>query len=282
MRAWWSVLFVPQSRTHLHRSCDCSLLCLEEPITNSASGPPFSLSLRISSSFLEMSSYAWSQVTRFHLPPSSFIGYFRRCESCVMPCSRIEAPFAQCAPRFSGESNTGSCRIQTPFCTTPSIEQPTEQCVHTVRLTSILPLVCSSFASALPSIENGSCEATAAPPTPTPERLRNVRRSIVLTSTPESPRERRPCGAAVLVALRVISMAVSSDLGRAVVVVHVLALLVAARSTLIVGRRSGLGGRRLGRHDCRGSCRAAGAKGQQEIASRETIAAVAHETPPSI
>src|SRR2546427_578858 len=160
MRAWWSVLFVPQSRTHLHRSCDCSLLCLEEPITNSASGPPFSLSLRISSSFLEMSSSAW------------------------------------------------------------------------------------------PSIENGSCEATAAPPTPTPERLRNVRRSIVLTSTPESPRERRPCGAAVLVALRVSSMAVSSDLGRAVVVVHVLALLIAARSTLVFGRRSRLGGRRFGRHDC--------------------------------
>src|SRR5207237_7949712 len=125
-------------------------------------------------------------------PASSCIGYCRGCESCVMPCSRIAAAFAQCAPRFSGESSTGSCRVQTAFCTTPSIEQPTEQCVHTVRLTLILPLVCSSFASALPSIEKGSCEATAAPPTPTPERLRNVRRSIVLTSTPESPRERRP------------------------------------------------------------------------------------------
>src|SRR5437660_12194718 len=170
---------------------------------NSASGPPFFLSSRISFSLSVISWYAWSQEILFHLPPSSFIGYLRRCESCVMPCSRIEAPFAQCAPRLSGESNTGSWRIQTPFCTTASIEQPTEQCVQTVRLTSILPLVCSSFASAVPSIEKGSCEATAAPPTPTPERLRNVRRSIVLTSTPESPRERRPCGAVVLVAWRV-------------------------------------------------------------------------------
>ena len=76
---------------------------------------------------------------RFHLPPSSFIGYFRRCESCVMPCSRIEAPLAQCAPRLIGESNTGSWRTHTPFCTTASIAQPTEQCVQTVRLTSILP-----------------------------------------------------------------------------------------------------------------------------------------------
>src|SRR5437764_826373 len=35
MRAWWSVLFVPQRRTHLQRSCDCSLLCLEEPTPKS-------------------------------------------------------------------------------------------------------------------------------------------------------------------------------------------------------------------------------------------------------
>ena len=56
-----------------------------------------------------------------------------------MPCSRIEAPLAQCAPRLIGESNTGSWRIHTPFCTTASIAQPTEQCVQTVRLTSILP-----------------------------------------------------------------------------------------------------------------------------------------------
>ena len=34
-----------------------------------------------------------------------------------MPCSRIEAPLAQCAPRLIGESNTGSWRIQTPSCT---------------------------------------------------------------------------------------------------------------------------------------------------------------------
>src|SRR3954462_879058 len=175
MRAWWSVLLLPQSRTHLHRSSDCSLLCFEEPTRNSASGP---LSLRMSSSFLEISSYAWSHDMRFHLPPSSFIGYFRRCESCVMPCSRTEAPFAQCAPRLSGESNTGSWRTHTPFCTTASMAQPTEQCVQTVRFTSTLP-VCSSFASALPITENGSCEATAPAPTVTPERLRNDRRSIV-------------------------------------------------------------------------------------------------------
>ena len=30
-------------------------------------------------------------------------------------------------------------RTHTPFCTTASIAQPTEQCVHTVRFTSILP-----------------------------------------------------------------------------------------------------------------------------------------------
>src|SRR5690349_16114246 len=174
MRAWWSVLFVPQRRTHLHSSSDCSLLCLDEPTTNSESGPLFS---RMSSIFFEISSYAWSHEIFFHLPPSSFIGYLRRCESWVMPCSRIEAPFAQCAPRLSGESNTGSWRIHTPSCTTASIAQPTEQCVHTVRFTSILPPVfqaSSAAASALPIMLNGSCAANAPAPAASPERFRNA------------------------------------------------------------------------------------------------------------
>src|ERR1051325_5372720 len=178
MRAWWSVLLVPHRRAHLQRSSDCSLLCLDEPTMKSASGP---LSLRMASSLFEISSYAWSQEMRCHLPPASFIGYLRRCESCVMPCSRTEAPFAQCAPRLSGESNTGSWRTQTPFCTTASIAHPTEQWVQTVRFTSGLPSA-SVFASAWPIMLNGSCEATAPAPTVMPERFRKSRRSIVLTA----------------------------------------------------------------------------------------------------
>ncbi len=56
---------------------------------------------------------------------------------------------AQCAPRLIGESNTGSCLVQTPFSTTASIAHPTEQCVQTVRLISTLPPA-SFFASAVP------------------------------------------------------------------------------------------------------------------------------------
>ena len=63
---------------------------------------------------------------------------------------------AQCAPRLIGESNTGSWRIQTPSCTTASMAQPTEQCVQTVRLTSILPAGASA-AFASPIMLNGSC-----------------------------------------------------------------------------------------------------------------------------
>src|SRR3954469_11731132 len=199
MRAWWSVLLVPQSRAHLHRSSACSLLCLEEPTRKSASGP---LSLRIASIFDEISSYAWSHVRRFHFPASSFIGYFRRCESCVMPCSRTEAPLAQCAPRLIGESNTGSWRTHTPFTTTASMAQPTEQCVQTERFTSALPS--SALACASPIMLKGSCEATAPAPSVIPERLRNARRSIVLLVG--RPRERRAWGTASLVALRVSSM----------------------------------------------------------------------------
>jgi hypothetical protein len=127
---------------------------------------------------------AVSQEMRWYLPLTSFIGYLRRCECSVMPCSRIEAPLAQCAPRLSGESNTGSWRTHTPFCTTASIAQPTEQCVHTVRFTSILPAL-SSAASALPIMLNGNWLANAPAPAATPERFRNVRRSMVFASMPE-------------------------------------------------------------------------------------------------
>src|SRR5690349_12262671 len=128
------MLFVPKNDTNLPSRYACSLLCFDEPIQNVASGPD---SFLIAASFCATSFSAWSQETRCHLPPSSFIGYLSRCESCVIPCSRIDAPFAQCAPRLIGESNTGPWRIHTPFWTTASIAQPTEQCVHTVRLTSI-------------------------------------------------------------------------------------------------------------------------------------------------
>src|SRR5258708_3358811 len=182
-----------------------------------------------------------------------------------MPCSRTEAPLAQCAPRLSGESNTGSCRTHTPFCTTASTEQPTEQCVHTVRFTSTVP--CSPFASAVPIIQNGNCAATAPAPTPTPEPFRNVRRSMIFAGTPETPRESRPCGAAWLLALRVNSMGRSSDLGGAVVVADVLARLVAARRALIARSRSRLGGRRFARHDRGGGGDTASTRRQQEVTS---------------
>src|SRR5262249_50881973 len=100
------------------------------------------------SSLSPTSLIASSQDIFCHLPLTSFIGDLSRCEPWTTPCSRTEAPLAQCAPRLIGESNTGSWRIQTPSCTTASIEQPTEQCVHTVRWTSTLPA--SSLASALP------------------------------------------------------------------------------------------------------------------------------------
>src|SRR5687768_16060788 len=153
---------------------------------------------------------------RRYLPSTSFIGYLRRCECSVMPCSRTDAPLAQWAPRLIGESNTGSWRTHTPFCTTASMAQPTEQCVQTVRFTSVLTFSCALAASAAPIMLNGSCEATAPAPTVTPERRRNVRRSMVFASTPDRPRARRDWEAAaalaaVLVDLRVSSMACLLD-----------------------------------------------------------------------
>src|SRR5581483_8067689 len=80
---------------------------------------------------------ATSQLMRVHFPPTSFMGYLSRRSPCA--CSRAAAPLAQWAPRLRGESKPGSWPIHTPFCTSASIVQPTEQCVHTVFFMSILP-----------------------------------------------------------------------------------------------------------------------------------------------
>src|SRR5580693_2111749 len=108
MRAWWSQLLVPQKDTNLRSRYACSLLCLELPTQNTASGPPFALSLRMASRRSLTSLSASAQDIFCHLPLTSFIGDFNRCESAITPCSRTEAPLAQCAPRLMGESNTGS------------------------------------------------------------------------------------------------------------------------------------------------------------------------------
>src|SRR2546426_826665 len=190
-----------------------------------------------------------------------------------MPCSRIEAPLAQCAPRLIGESNTGSCLVQTPFSTTASIAQPTEQCVQTVRLISTLPPA-SFFASAVPIMLYGSCAAAAAAPAVTPERLRKVRRSMVFARPACNPLARRG-SAAALADFLVSSMATSSDLRGAVVVAYVLAGLVAARRTLFIfplGIRT-----RILCHEGRRRGGAAGAYGQQEIATGEALGALGHD-----
>ena len=56
-------------------------------------------------------------------------------------------------------------------------------------------------ASALSTMLNGSCDATAPAPSAMPERRRNVRRSMVLPSMPETGRVSRLCVAPSLVRL---------------------------------------------------------------------------------
>src|SRR6478752_8873487 len=131
MRAWWSQLLLPKYETNLRNRYDCSLLCFELPTQNTASGPD---SLRMAASLSPSSLIACSQLIFWYLPLTSFIGDFSRCSP--WPCSRTDAPLAQCAPRLIGESNTGSWRTQMPFSTTASMAQPTEQCEHTVRRTT--------------------------------------------------------------------------------------------------------------------------------------------------
>src|SRR5579872_4752375 len=221
MRAWWSMLLVPNMETNLRSICDCSLLCLEEPTQKTASGP---LSLRIEESLSLISLNAWSQLMRWYLPSTSFFGVLRRCECSVMPCSRIDAPLAQCAPMLRGESNTGSWRTQTPSTTTASMAHPTEQCVQTVRLVTDLPVFASAFAS--PTKLSGSCEANAVAPAVSPAPFRNERRSTVRMPSADAARESGLSAWTSPSDLRVSNMIGSSDLRGLVVLADVLGLPV--------------------------------------------------------
>ena len=119
---------------------------------------------------------------RVHFPSTFFIGYLSRLSPC--PCSRTDAPFAQCAPRLSGESKSGSCPVHTPFCTSAMTPQPTEQCVHTERLRVTSPSAASpDAASARRIMRIDNVVATAAPPAAMPVPRRKVRRSTVRPSS---------------------------------------------------------------------------------------------------
>src|SRR5512144_749695 len=176
MRAWWSQLLLPHRLIHLRSRYDCSLLCFDEPTMKIESTP---LALRSSSILALTSLSASSQLMRWYLPLTSFIGYFRRYSP--WPFSRTAAPLAQCEPRLIGLSNTGSWRTQTPFSTTASIAQPTEQWPHTVRLTSTFLSPAAAFAgsAACAFFTSESCDTAMPAPTPRPERRRKARRSIV-------------------------------------------------------------------------------------------------------
>ena len=129
-----------------------------------------------------ISSIAWSQLMRFHSPPSFFIGYFRR--RSPWACSRTAAPLAQCAPRLNGLSQPGSCPVQTPLLTSATTVQPTEQCVQTDLMVSTAPLaaVCAEAWVTVPPV----AEIAARPPMAKPEPRKNERRSTDFSAMSDS------------------------------------------------------------------------------------------------
>src|SRR5258705_411979 len=257
------MLLVPNMETNLRNICACSLLCFDEPTKNTASGP---LSLRIESSLSPISLIACPQVMGGFLPSTSFIGYLRRCGCSGMPCSGMLAPLAECAARLIGESNTGSWRTHTPSVTTASMAQPTEQCVQTVRFTTVLP-VFFAWAWASPTRFSGSWLANAAAPAVRPVPFRNVRRSTVFAPSAEAARARGLTACAVPSDLRVSNMTASSDFGGLVVLQDV------RRGPVLGGLRIGRGRvvradiHLAGRHDGGGDSRAPQSRGEQEVAA---------------
>src|SRR3954447_5495229 len=123
-----------------------------------------------------MSLIAWSQLTRVHWPPTSFIGYFKR--RSPETSSRTEAPLAQCEPRLIGESQLGSWPIQTSLSTSAVTVQPPAQWVQTLfRMGAPEESGPAAAASALRTLPTGSALSAARLPPARPERRRNVRRS---------------------------------------------------------------------------------------------------------
>ncbi len=218
------------------------------------------------------SAMASSQLSFCHLPLTSLTGVLRRIECSCIPCSRTDAPFAQCAPRLSGESNTGSCRVHTPFSTVASTAQPTEQCVQTVRLTSTFVASPSFAAAAGPMAPNGIWLANAPAPATRPERFKNVRRSSVGSGTPARRRRRGPAAATlalVLVSSMILPPPGELNSGRAVIIANVLRFAIRG---ILIGRNC-VGPRRCGRWQC-ASCHRDGAgaartEGQQESSALE-------------
>src|SRR5258708_21406644 len=217
---------------------------------------------------------------RRYLPATSFIGYFRRCECSVMPCSRTLAPLAQCAPRLIGESNTGSWRTHTPSVTTASIAHPTEQCVQTVRFTTVLP-VFFAWAWASPTRFNGSWLANAAAPAARPEPLRNVRRSTVFAPSAAAARKSGLTACAAPSDLRVSNMAASSDFGGLVVLQDMRGGTV-CRGLRIGRRRLGRGELHLvaGSRDGRDGSGASQSRGEQEFTAVWRLGGFSPRPPP--
>ena len=131
---------------------------------------------------------ASSQLIRRHSPLTSFIGYFSR--RSPWACSRTDAPFAQWAPRLNGLSQPGSCPTHTPFATSATTVQPTEQWVQTDFFSSTFPTTAPVAASAF-FIMPGAVAMAAAPPAARPERLINVRRSMAPPVIPARARDKR-------------------------------------------------------------------------------------------
>src|SRR5262249_54036704 len=92
--------------------------------------------------------------------------------------SRAAAPFAHGEPRLIGESQPGSWPIHTPFATSATTVQPTEQCVQIfLRMVTCAPAGGGGPASALRTLVSGSAPSVARPPAARPERRRKARRS---------------------------------------------------------------------------------------------------------
>src|SRR5215211_2616774 len=172
---------------------------------------------------------AWSHDSRVHSPLTSFIGYFRRRSPCTS--SRTEAPLAQCDPRLSGLSQAGSWPTQTPFWTSATTVQPTEQCVQMFFRISVGAPTISGPACALRTEPSGSRPNAAPAPAARPDLRRNVRRS----STPEARPAAIPCKRALPAdpSLRFINMCVVPSIAvDAIEVLDVIGFLVARLDAL--------------------------------------------------
>ena len=175
IRAWWSQLLVPKNDTNLRIRYDCSLLCFERPTQKIASGPDSFLIARILS---PTSLIAWSHEIRCPLAVDEL---HRR----LQPMRMLDDPVLAHRRALGAVRAEIDRRLEHRLLARPHavldrrVDRAADRAVRAHRALLLDLRAVLLRLRGRRSRRSGSWLANAPAPAARPERLRNVRRSIV-------------------------------------------------------------------------------------------------------